>query len=212
MRIYAVADIHAVSERITRIRAGIGDHSPDVLIVAGDIVNYTHNERLFREIDSLEVPVLAVRGNSDPYWHERRYQRYPNITSLHLNKVDIGGFSFTGIGGTLPVPFRSRFRLLERRLLENIKRLLDRRTVLVVHPPPHGTLDRVMGRFSAGAKGVCELMDHCRPPLVLCGHIHEDAGAICVGQTLVVNCSMGRDGNGAIIDLDGSHPPVARMI
>jgi len=212
MRIYAVADIHARPERMARVLSGIREHSPDVLVLAGDIVNYVHRELLFQAFNDIALPVLAVRGNSDPIWQERRILRYANITSLHLKKVDIGGYAFTGIGGALPVPFRTRFRIFERRLLEKIKQMVDHRTILVVHPPPRGTLDKVLGRFSAGAKGVCELMADRLPPLVLCGHIHEDAGSAWVGKTLVVNCSIAHGGNGAIIEMDGLGPPSARMI
>ena len=212
MLIYAVADIHADMRRMMMIRENIAAHEPDVLVVAGDLFNYTRTAPVLKALDDMPVPVFAVRGNSDPAWHEKRFAIYPNLTSLHLKRVDAGGFSFTGIGGTLPVPFRSRFRLRERAVLERAGRMVDRKTVLVVHPPPYGMLDQVMGRFSAGAKGVSSLISERRPWVVICGHIHEAAGAACIDQTLVVNCSIARSGHGALIRLDGGHPPVARML
>lgn len=212
MEIYAVADIHANMQRIAMIRENITAHEPDLLVVAGDIFNYTHPEPVLAALNEMPVPVFAVRGNSDPGWYEKRFAGYPNLTSLHLKRVDVGGFSFTGIGGTIPVPFRSRFRLWEEGILEQARLMVDRKTILVVHPPPYGTLDRVLGRFKAGAKGVSALIDERRPWVVICGHIHEAAGAECIEQTLVVNCSIARSGHGALIRLNGSHPPIAHML
>jgi Icc-related predicted phosphoesterase len=48
--------------------------------------------------------------------------------------------------------------------------------------------------------------------MVLCGHIHGDAGFSFLGQTLVVNCAMNRETSGAIIDYDLNHPPRIEMV
>jgi len=203
MRVYAVADIHAKPGRIDRVRSAVADYSPDVVVVAGDINNYANPHAAFGPLDSLGVPVLAVRGNTDLSWHERCFYRYANIASLHLRRMQIRGIPFTGISGTVPVPFRSRIRFFEKALLRDAARNICTETVLVVHPPPYGTLDRVLGRLRAGSRGVATLVSACSPKVVLCGHIHEDAGAIRLGGTLVVNCSMGRSGSGAVLDFGG---------
>jgi len=44
----------------------------------------------------------------------------------------------------------------------------------------------------------------------LCGHIHEDPGVMMLGRTTVVNCSLGRRGEGAVIDL--GETVVVRML
>jgi hypothetical protein len=36
----------------------------------------------------------------------------------------------------------------------------------------------------------------------LCGHIHEDPGFTKIGETTVVNCSMGKRGEGSIIEIN----------
>ena len=59
MRIYAVADIHGRAERLKRIKENILTLNPDVLVIAGDITNFTG----FRPvIDRLQIqPRLHTR-------------------------------------------------------------------------------------------------------------------------------------------------------
>lgn len=215
MRVYAVADIHAKPGLIGRVRSVVADYTPDVVVVAGDINNYANPHAAFGPLDGLGVPVLAVRGNTDLSWHERCFSRYANITHLHLHRIRIRGVPFTGISGTLPVPFRSRIRFFEKALLRAAANNICEQTVLVVHPPPYGTLDRVLGRLSAGSRGVSALVSACSPKVLLCGHIHEDAGALRLGGTLVVNCSIGSAGSGVVLDFDGLNEagfPAVKMI
>lgn len=214
MRLYAVADIHTKPDRIDRVRKGVADYAPDVLVTAGDTGNYINPGRVFGCLNELGIPVLSVRGNTDRLWHERVARRYSNIVSLHMKEYKIKGFPFAGISGTVPVPFRSRFSFFETDMLKKAAEIIGPETILVVHPPPYGTLDRVAGRLSAGSKGLKRLIAGCRPRMVLCGHIHEDTGMAVVGDTLVINCSIADSQYGAIVDLDDMDPgraPVVRM-
>ena len=215
MRLYAVADIHARPARIARVRAGVEKFEPDILVVAGDIGSYINPNGVYSHLNDLGIPVLTVRGNSDRRWHDQCLYRYENITSLHIRPLRIQGISFVGISGAVPVPFRTRVAFREKRLFEAAASVISDETILVVHPPPFGTLDRVLGRLSAGSKGVARLVAARRPRMVLCGHIHEHTGVEKTGDTLVVNCSIAHGSNGAVIDFDGpaaSTVPAVTMI
>lgn len=201
MLIYAVADIHGKPERLSFIRKKISDTSPDVLVAAGDITGYIRPFPTVEALNNMPIPVIAVRGNTDLPVVEKLFDRYPNIFHAHVNNITIKERVFTGISGTVPVPFRSRIRFMERRILEETAVLLDANSVLVVHPPPWGILDGVFGKFHAGSKGVLRLLQKTEPALCICGHIHEMPGTQVYKKTLVVNCSMGRDGGGALIEL-----------
>ncbi len=83
-----------------------------------------------------------------------------------------------------------------------MSRLVDNRTILVVHPPPYGARDEVMGAIHAGSRLVRKIVDRRRPAAVLCGHIHEAAGAVLCGETLVVNCSFNGKTSGALVEVD----------
>ncbi|MBR9982843.1 MAG: metallophosphoesterase family protein [Desulfatitalea sp.] len=212
MRLYAVADIHAKPERLDRIQSAVKKYSPDLLVMAGDICNYVQPRAVFSRLNALTVPVLAIRGNSDLAWHERTLDRYSRIRSLHLQKIELQGCEFVGVSGTVPVPFRTRLRLFEKRLTASVAQLVSPTTILVVHPPPFGTLDRVLGRFNAGSRSVARIISSHRPRMVICGHIHEDPGMEWVGPTLVINCSIAQGGNGAMVDFDPVEPATAPAV
>jgi hypothetical protein len=212
MRIYAVADIHARPERMERILLNIRRYQPDVLVVAGDITAFFHPAKLLHRLNRLPVPVLLVRGNSDLKRVDRLAGFFGNISSLHLRRVRVGKTVFSGISGTLPLPFRTRLGLREARLVQEAGRLVDKDSVLVVHPPPYGVLDRVMGRVSAGSRAVAELISDRQPRLVLCGHIHEAYGKARLGRTWIVNCNVSGRRQGAMVDLAEASPPGIWML
>ncbi len=85
-------------------------------------------------------------------------------------------------------------------------------SILVAHPPPHNTVDKVMGRFPSGSKALRQLTLKYQPSVLICGHIHENAGAAFLGRTLVVNCSMAKKGAGMLIDYQEGKEPQATML
>lgn len=212
MRIYAVADIHGRMDRLRRIRAVVFSHRPHVLVVAGDVINYIRPEKTFQALDQLGLPVLMVRGNSDPGRVEARIPRFGRLQSLHLHRVVVNAIPFTGLSGTLPLPFRNRIRVFEKSLMEKARPLVDPETVLVVHAPPRGACDQVAGRFASGSQMVRDLVENAMPRLVICGHIHEDAGVSSLGKTLVVNCALPKTGKGVMIEIGEGKTPAVEMV
>ncbi|MEE4113038.1 MAG: metallophosphoesterase [Desulfobacteraceae bacterium] len=212
MLIYAAADIHGHPRRIRRLTRQIADHRPDMLLLAGDISRRGHPEVMLHALNRLGLPVLLIRGNSDHRHLVRLLPPFPRLRSIHLSAARFGDVEIIGIGGTLPLPFRSRLGFKETDTVDRVTGMLNARSVLVVHPPPYGVRDRVLGRFHAGSRAVRRLVDSCSPALVICGHIHEQTGAAAIGDTIVVNCAMGRASDGALIRYDGRSSPVCRML
>ena len=212
MNIYAVADIHGRQDRMDRIKNHVTLLNPDVLVIAGDITGHHELLSLIGQLNDLPIPVLAVRGNMDSQEVEKLLEQYPNISSLHKKKVTINGVSFVGLGGTIPVPFCSRICLREKRLIEETDYLIGRDSVLVSHPPPYGTLDEGFGNLHAGSRGLRRLILEKQPRMLICGHIHERPGVAFLAKTIVVNCSMGRSGAGAVIGMNKGHTPTVSMI
>lgn len=79
--------------------------------------------------------------------------------------------------------------------------MITAETVLVVHPPPRGILDRAFGKVHVGSRRLRGFLLQTRPRLLICGHVHEDSGAASIGRTLVVNCALSRDCGGALIEV-----------
>lgn len=212
MRIYATADIHGRQERLHAIRNAISFHRPDVLVLAGDITNYTRPIPTMDLLNDLPVPVLAVRGNTDPAKIETLIDNYSNITLLHLNEIIMNDTAFVGVSGTIPLPFRSRLCFRENSIIETIRPLIKKHSVLIVHPPPWGILDDAFGKFHAGCKSLRKLVSELQPRIVICGHIHESLGTAYIGETLVVNCSMGKRGTGVIIECNTQETPKVTLL
>ena len=212
MRIYAVADIHGRSDKIELIRSNTLQLNPDVLVVAGDITNYTGSAGILAQLNDIPVPVLAVRGNTDLSRVENLLQYFSNISLLHLKRVTIGGTPFVGVSGCIPIPFSSRICLNQVQVFEKLKSLIKSNSVLVAHPPPRGTLDEVLGRFHAGCRSLTKVIKVCQPMLMICGHIHERPGSIFIGKSLVVNCALGRNHAGAMIELDNENNLKVEML
>ncbi len=212
MLIYAVADIHGKERRFARIKRQLAAHKPDVLVIAGDLTNYTKPERVLKRLHALPLPVLVVRGNTDLKRVEQKFVAYPNLKPLHLNPVTIGQVLFVGLSGTIPVPFRSRIRFKEKGLFEQVAALVTQQTVLVAHPPPYGFLDEVAGKIHAGSRLVYHLVSRRQPALLLCGHIHERPGIARIGRTQIVNCNMARGRAGALVQVHrGKSPSIALL-
>lgn len=212
MLIYAAADIHGHPRRIRRLRRQIAVHRPDILLLAGDISRRWQPEVILDRLNRLGLPVLLIRGNSDSRNLDRLLPSFPRLRSIHLSAARFGDVEMVGIGGTLPLPFHSRLGLKETETVNRVSTMLRARSVLVAHPPPYGVRDRILGRFHAGSRAVRRLVDSHSPALVLCGHIHEQAGVATIGRTIVVNCAMGRASDGALIRYDGRSSPLCWML
>ena len=159
------------------------------------------------------MPVLAVRGNTDPRSANRILKDSSNLYNLHLNPMTVNNIRFVGIGGTIPVPFKSRLCLLETRVVKKLKDCcLTPETVLVAHPPPYGILDMVLGRFSAGSNAVFSILKDQPPRLFICGHIHETRGVVTYNVTAVLNFTIGNNSDGSLIEYDGRHTPHVSML
>ena len=199
MRVYAVADIHGKNERFERVRDNLSDLKADILILAGDISNFTKPGNILSRFNALPVPVLVIRGNSDLKRVDHLLTAFPNCIPIHAVRTNIRSIPFVGIGGTLPIPFRSRICFFEKNHLQKIEPLLSTQSVLVTHTPPYGCQDLVMGRFHAGSMGLLKLIKKNQPQVVICGHIHEDDGVSTLGKTNVVNCAFNRSSSGALL-------------
>jgi len=207
MRIYCVADIHGKGEKLAVIRKNIHRFNPDILVVAGDVTNYIRWTATLAELNEMAAPVLAVRGNSDLPIPAFSSGRHSNISFLHLSKKVIKGVLFVGIGGAIPVPFGTRICLGEKRAFKRLDSALEKNCILIAHSPPYGILDKVGGRFHAGCRSLGRTVKEGRCKILICGHIHEQAGMATVGGTVIVNCAMGKKKAGAIIDYDGERQP-----
>ncbi|MDD5778559.1 MAG: metallophosphoesterase family protein [Candidatus Thermoplasmatota archaeon] len=194
MLIQAAADFHGKQQRYTAFREEAEHHSPHVAVLAGDVDDSPH---FYRLLEQLSLPVLVVHGNMDHPGIRKRVEEKGGIF-LHGTARTLGGLRFMGLGGGKP----SSETVMEGQPHEE-KRMADRDVdVLVTHVPPRGSLDKTMLGTHIGSPWVRRLVEQKKPRLVICGHVHEHPGHTTTGETVVVNCSVGRTGRCTLIDID----------
>jgi hypothetical protein len=184
VRFLAVADIHSRAAAIRAVRVAVERHQPDAVIVAGDLTNYGDAAEIRCVVDSIPGRVLAIPGNLDvPQAFEAgiSQSRAKSLvgTSLEVHGIRVAGPGSQPHGAATPCD------------------------ILVVHEPPRGILDDVGGGRRIGRVEHLELLNRLRPRVLLCGHCHENPGVAAQGSTTVVNCTLGRGGRGALIEIEG---------
>jgi uncharacterized protein len=192
MRLLAFSDLHRDRRRAERLVELAAD--ADVVIGAGDFASMRLG--LMSTIDALRpitAPTILVPGNNETdtaLW--RACGGWESATVLHGAATTVGEVEFFGLGGGVPpTPFPWSFDLSEEDAGAKL-RDCPPGAVLVVHSPPKGHVDRAFGR-NLGSRAILEAIEQKRPPVAVCGHIHQAQGQESrIGATRVVNA--GPDG------------------
>ena len=189
MKLLLFSDLHADADAARRVVELA--KTVDVVVGAGDFGNL--RRALGGCIDILkgiDRPAGLVAGNNESTEELTDACRgWLNAHVLHGSGVTLGGVSFFGVGGGVPVtPFGSwSYDFTEAQAADLLKDC-PAGGVLVSHSPPKGVVDVSSGGQSLGSVAVRDAVLRCRPALVVCGHIHASAGRQAVlGSSTVVN-------------------------
>ena len=184
MRVLAFSDVHRDGRQAARLADMAGD--ADVVVAAGDFASVHRGlDELIDMLVVIETPTVLVPGNNETDEALRAAcEGWAAATVLHGEGVEIEGRAFYGLGGGVPTtPWPWSFDLTEEEAAAALDGCPDG-AVLVSHSPPKGVLD---GR-GLGSEAVLRAIEEKRPPLVVCGHIHECGGEeATVGDTRVLN-------------------------
>ena len=194
MKILAAADIHGAQYRLNILLGNIERHSPDLVVICGDITQFGPGDVAKNFLNQIPVETLAISGNIDTADVFKAIDE-SKATNIEMKKVVKKGASFFGINGVNEQQ-TSQF-------LSNNEKVLDNTEILVTHVPPYHIQDKIFVGKHGGSKELKKFVDKFKPRLVLCGHIHEDPGYTKTDNTVVVNCSMGKRGEGALIEING---------
>ena len=200
MKILAVADIHGSQYRLNLVLKNVQTYGPDLVVVCGDITQFGPGEIATNFLNQIPVKTIAIPGNIDTSDVDEGIVK-SNAIYLHMRRVIIQDFSFVGLGREIPSPFTDMTIIngTEKKSLSNI---LDKTSILVTHVPPFKLQDKIFIGSHGGSKELKTLIDTRKPRLVLCGHIHEDPGVTKLVNTTVVNCSLGKRTEGAIVEIN----------
>jgi uncharacterized protein len=184
MKLLAFSDIHRDGRQAQELADRAGD--ADVLVAAGDFASVHRGlESVIDMLVVVEKPTVLVPGNNETDDALREAcEGWKAATVLHGEGIEIDGVPFYGLGGGVPeTPWDWSFDLSEEEAEEKLAGCPGE-AVLVVHSPPKGHLD---GR-DLGSEAILRTIEAKRPPLAVCGHIHECGGEeTTIGPTRLVN-------------------------
>ncbi len=192
MRILAFSDLH----RDLDAAASIVERSSgfDVVIAAGDFANQHDGlEEAIAALRGIAAPTVLVPGNNETEEALRAAcEGWEQATVLHGESAAIGGVEFFGLGAGIPTtPWGWSFDLTEQEAERRLA-ACPAGAVLVVHSPPRGHCDRSSGGDHLGSAAIAATIEAKRPPLAVCGHIHEAWGERSrLGPTEVANLGPG---------------------
>jgi Icc-related predicted phosphoesterase len=199
VKILAFSDLHRDLNRAAELVQR--SSNADVVIAAGDFASV--HDGLEETIDVLRpiaTPTVLVPGNNETEDALRAAcDGWEAATVLHGEVTEIGGTQFFGLGAGIPItPWDWSFDLDEEQAAQKLAGC-PQGAVLVVHSPPKGHCDQSSAGEHLGSQAILEAIEAKRPPLAVCGHIHESWGAESeVGPTRVLNLGP----TGTPIELD----------
>ncbi|RMH54683.1 MAG: serine/threonine protein phosphatase [Candidatus Hydrogenedentota bacterium] len=186
MKILAFNDVHT---DLAAVRALVERAAEvDLVIGAGDFSAQHRNlDQTLSVLSAIDKPALLVAGNNETDAELREAARgWKSATVLHGETVEINGERFFGLGGAAVTPWDWSFDLTEDEF-ETALQKCPPGTVMILHGPPFGCLDK-FGDRNLGSPAVRNAVERLQPPLVFCGHIHEHFGTTAtIGDSRIIN-------------------------
>lgn len=210
MNILALTDFHGNLEAFRRAQQTIANEKPDLVLVAGDIVNHDAEraKRFLADLAGVGSPVYFVPGNMDGVdliaWSGTEHVR-----GIHGRCETWQNVAFVGLGGSPRGAFSTPIEYSEEDGAEVLERALTNyhggNLILVSHCPPRETkTDQVMFGEHIGSRSVRKFVEKMKPLLVVSGHVHEAKGVDRIGSTVILNIGPAKNSNYAIINVNKS--------
>jgi len=207
MKIISFGDIHEDTSNLIKIKSELED--ADLIVISGDLTNYhgkAEAKKVLESIKKYNKRLLAQYGNLDqPDVNE--YLTGEGI-NLHGNGYVFGDVGVFGCGGSSPTPFNTPSEISEmdikKYLTHGYGKVKDAKwKIMVCHTPPKDTvIDIVRSGIHVGSSTVRDFIVQYKPDVCISGHIHESRGTDKIGNTIVLNAGMFRDGWYIEIDID----------
>jgi uncharacterized protein len=184
VRVLCFSDVHRDTRQARKLAEMAAD--ADAVVAAGDFASVHQGlEALIDMLVVIETPTVLVPGNNETEEALRAAcEGWKAATVLHGEATEIDGVPTT--------PWDWSFDLTEEEAGEKLAACPEG-AVLVVHSPPKGHLDSGLG-----SEAILRTIEEKRPPVAICGHIHQCAGQEAeIGTTRVLNVGP----SGTFVDL-----------
>ena len=199
MKIISFGDVHEDTNNLIKIKSEL--ENADLIIISGDLTNYHGNveaKKVLESIKKYNKHLLAQYGNLD----QPEVDGYLTKEGINLHGngylfEDIGIF---GCGGSSPTPFNTPSEIsesdIEKYLVNGYIKVKDAKwKIMVCHTPPKDTaIDVIRSGLHVGSSVVRNFIEKFKPHVCISGHIHESKGKDKIGDTIVLNAGMFRDG------------------
>jgi len=189
VRILAFSDLHCDLETAASLVGQSRD--ADLVIGAGDYANEHRGlEPTIRALAEIETPTILIPGNNETEDELRAAVEAADwdATVLHGESAEVDGTTFFGLGAGIPTtPWGWSFDLTDAEATERLAACPEG-AVLIVHSPPKDHCDSSSQGIHLGSPAILAAIESKRPPLAVCGHIHESWGQrSTVGSTEIAN-------------------------
>jgi len=213
LRMLAGTDFHGFKPSFEHFANEAKALGVNLMLVCGDITHFGTLERaktLLSILAETNVPTLFVPGNCDP--PSLINIDLEGVKCIHGSSILYDGLAFIGVGGSPITPFNTFFEMREEEIARVLQECLHkfggeikrRNVILLSHSPPKNTtLDRTSLGIHAGSTSIRRFIEEYKPLLVICGHVHEAKGKGHINNTLVINPGPAKQGNYALITIEG---------
>lgn len=198
MKILAFSDLHCSDRKAADLVERAGADDIDLVIGAGDFASQHEGlDEAIASLSSITKPTLLVPGNNetaDALREAVTEAGWASAQVLHGSSTTVDGREFFGLGAGIPTtPWDWSFDLTEDEATEALDDCPEG-AVLIVHSPPKGHCDQSGSGDHLGSEAIFAAIESKKPPLAVCGHIHEAWGQTSeVGPTRIIN--LGPDGH-----------------
>lgn len=199
MKIISFGDIHEDTGNLIKIKPDL--ETADMIVLSGDLTNChgkTETKKVLDAIKKYNKHLLVQYGNMD-LSEVDGYLTKEGI-NLHGNGYIFGDVGIFGCGASSQTPFHTPSEIgegdIERLLINGYHKVKDAKwKVMVCHTPPKDTAtDIIRNGMHVGSQTVRDFILQYKPHVCITGHIHESRAKDKVGDTVVLNAGMFRDG------------------
>ncbi|MDH4123493.1 MAG: metallophosphoesterase [Thermoplasmata archaeon] len=208
LKVIAVSDIHGDARARRFLTEVISKHSPDLLIICGDITTFGPASFAEQLLKNLGAKCAVIPGNCDPEDVLDVIEKHS--ISLHEKRVEIDGIDFVGMGGSPICTMRTPREMDEEYIEKVLSDIMVENCVLVTHAPPYGINDLTRSGKRLGSRAVERIVRKFHPRIVLSGHVHEAKGITEDNGMIFANPGPLKEGNIVLMDID--HEVSAKIV
>jgi Icc-related predicted phosphoesterase len=212
LKILQCGDLHGSQAGFEWLSAKAGELKPDLICFVGDFVTKGPADfvrYVLAGLREMAPHVYVIPGNWDPRESlvAMDEEAYDGLRLLHKSGGYCGGYSFAGLGGSIPTPHGgSPFEALaDDEVFANPLRPYLPVDIWLLHNPVYGFRDKLDSGVNVGSEALLEVFKEQdpAPKLVMSGHIHEADGIDTWRGTTFVNAGPLSGKQAAWIELSG---------